>query len=80
MCNNTTVKCITSGGHPENYDGGGGGGAKIEVNPKPKKIQILGQFGTPKVRTHIYIKIWYSKNAVFFLFKHRHSPKNDHSQ
>ena len=25
-----------------------GGGPKVELNPKPKKIPILGQFGTLK--------------------------------
>ena len=28
--------------------GGGGGVPKVELNPKPKKILILGQFGTLK--------------------------------
>ena len=28
---------------------GGGGGAKVELNPKPRKIKILGQFGTLNV-------------------------------
>ena len=50
-------------GVPEKYygeGGGGGGGPKFELNPKPKKIPILGQFGT-------------LKNTVFFLLKHRRS-------
>ena len=34
------------GGTPIKYDGGGE--EKVELNPKPIKIQILGQFGTQK--------------------------------
>ena len=33
------------GGTPIKYDGGE---ANVELNPKPIKIQILGQFGTQK--------------------------------
>ena len=35
---------------PGKYDGngGGGGGREVELNLKPIKIQILGQFGTLK--------------------------------
>ena len=32
---------------------GGGGGPKVELNPKPKKIPILGQFGAIKKYIHI---------------------------
>ena len=38
--------------------GGGGGGKKVELNPKPKYISILGQFGTLKIHT---FKTWYPK-------------------
>ena len=31
----------------------GGGGPKVELNPKPKRIPILGQFGALKIYIHI---------------------------
>ena len=37
---------------PEKYDGGVGG-PKVELNPKPKRIPILGQFGALKIYIHI---------------------------
>ena len=43
---------------------GGGGGPKIKLNPKPKKIPILGQVSTLK---NTY-KIWYSKRRQCFSF------------
>ena len=57
-------------GVPEKYDGGG----EVELNPKLKKIPILGQFGT--LKKYIHIKHGTLKNIVFFLFKHRHIQEN----
>ena len=55
-------------GLPEKYNWesgrGGGSGPKVELNPEPKKIQILGQFDTLKIYTS---KTWYPKNIVFFV-------------
>ena len=56
---------------PENFDGGWG--PKVELNPKPIKIPILGQFGT--LKNYIYIKHGTLKNTLFFLFKHRHNQE-----
>ena len=55
--------------------GGGGGGPKVELKPKPKKIPILGHFGTLKNR-YVPIKFGTLKNTVFFFFKHRHFQEN----
>ena len=38
----------------------GGGGPKVELNPKPKQMQILGQ-------KYIHIKHGTLKNTMFFL-------------
>ena len=53
----------------------GGGGSKVELNPKPKNMPILDQFGTLK-NTYMYIKHGTLKNTVFFLFKHKHIQEN----
>ena len=44
VCQN--LKPSPGSGLPEKYDGRRG--PKVKLNPKPKKIPILGQFGTPK--------------------------------
>ena len=54
--------------------GGEGEGPKVEPNPKPKIILILGQFGT--LKEYIHMKHGTLKNTVFFLFKHRHIQEN----
>ena len=41
---------------------GGGGGAKVELNSKPKKIQIIGQFGALK-NIHIKPKLSFSRSV-----------------
>ena len=43
-------------------------------NPKPKKMPILGQFGT--LKEYIHIKHGTLKNTVSFLFKHKHIQAN----
>ena len=53
---------------------GGGGGPKVELNPKPKKMAILGQFGT--LKKYIHIKHGTLRNTVFFLLKHKHIQEN----
>ena len=52
----------------------GEGCPKVELNPKPKKIAILGQFGI--LKKCIHIKHGTLENTVFFLFKHRHIQEN----
>ena len=47
--------------------GGGEGGPKIELKPKPKKIPILGQFGTTSKTIHAY-KTWYPEKYSVFPF------------
>ena len=44
---------------------GGGGDPKVELNPKPKNILILDQFGTLK---NTY-KTWYPKKYSVFPFQ-----------
>ena len=45
-----------------------GGGPKVELNPKPKKILILGQFGTLKKYIVTY-KTWHPKKYSVFPFQ-----------
>ena len=60
-------------GLPGVMPGGRGEAPKVELNPKPNKIPILGQSGTQKIHTY---KIWHLKSTVFFLFNHRHIQEN----
>ena len=43
------------------------GGPEVELNPKPKKVPILGQYGALKI--YIYIKHGTLKNIAFFLYR-----------
>ena len=43
----------------------GEGGPKVELKPKPKKIPILGQYGTLEK----YIHVWHPKNYSVFPFQ-----------
>ena len=72
QCNINSVQC-SQRGNSRKIMPGGGGGPKVELNPKPKKIPILGQFGTQK---YIHIKHGTLKVQCFFFSITDHIQEN----